>query len=338
MKKGVYIFIIILFSIFVTGCKSKIIYNNANQLKKEDALHYKVEKTKVESISKLNINTNIANVEIIEGDDFYVEIDYYYWEREPNFKIENGALNFDDYGALPNSYSISFNLSNSIKVYIPKGSKLDYMRIQNSSGDVIIGSFLTEKLVLEVSYGDLKINNAAALKTDIRLSSGTSEIKDFNVENMDYKNSYGNAVFYNINYGDILLPENTTFDSIEISMSSGNGTLSNVICKSLEIDNSYGDITCKEVTLTELNADLSSGDLIVTKSTVEDIDVKNSYGDVLLSLLGNEDDYRLDLDTSYGKIEVEGKNYEGHLVRENKGTKSIITNLSSGNIRLNFQP
>jgi DUF4097 and DUF4098 domain-containing protein YvlB len=338
MKKGVFILITVLFSIIVTGCESKFIYNNANQLKKEDAIQYKMEKTKVESIGKININTNIADVEIIEDDDFYVEIDYYYWEREPDYSLEEGVLYFDDSGVFPNSYSISFNLSNSIKIYIPKGSKFDSMRIQTSSGDVFMESFSTDKLDLEVSYGDLQINNAAALKTDIRLSSGKSEVKDLNVETLEYKNAYGNAVFTNINSEDIKLGESTTFDSIEISMSSGNGTLSNVTCNSLEIDNSYGDITCKELNLTELDADLSSGNLTVTKSTIEDIDVKNSYGDVSLSLQGNEADYTLDLDTSYGKIEVEGKTYEGHLIRENNGTKYITTNLSSGDIEVKFQP
>jgi DUF4097 and DUF4098 domain-containing protein YvlB len=181
------------------------------------------------------------------------------------------------------------------------------------------------------------MENAAATKANISLSSGNSKIKDFTVGEFNYCNSYGNATLTNINTSETVLPGDVTEKNLELSMSSGDCKIENLVCDSLTIKNSYGGITCKEVTSKEFEASLSSGNLTVSKSDLSDVDIDNSYGDITLSLLGNSSDYMLDLSTSYGKIEVDGKKYDGNLVRENGGSKFIEADLSSGNVDIRFE-
>lgn len=326
-----------LLTVLLSGCTYGVHIRANNELKKADGKKFIIEKSVVEPLKKINISSRIGDIEFIEDDNFYVEIDYYYWKDAPEYKIENGVLSFDDKNTLPNSYSINFDIKNTIKVYLPKDSEQEQIILNASSGNVSLACFTTEKLETNVSYGDVVIMEAAAVKAKIRQSSGKTTVSDFQVGILGYNNSYGNATFTNINTGDRKLPKDKTYDYIELIMSSGNCSIDGLTTKNLVANNSYGDITCKDILLDEFNVKLSSGDLTVTKSDIKESDIKNSYGDVDLSLIGTEKDYELDLKTSYGSIKVGNKKYDKQLTRETNGTKSISANLSSGNITINYK-
>jgi DUF4097 and DUF4098 domain-containing protein YvlB len=75
----------------------------------------------------------------------------------------------------------------------------------------------------------------------------------------------------------------------------------------------------------------------VQQGNINEAEVENSYGDVTLKLPGPASDYALDLDTSYGKVKVDGDNYDEHLKRNEDGSKSIKANLSSGDVTVDFE-
>lgn len=311
--------------------------NGSNFLDRDDAKEFKVEKSAVDSITSINIHTGMATVEFIKSDQFYVDIDYLYWEEEPEYSLDGGKLYFDDSDSFPDSYSINFNLDNTIKVYLPEASALTKLSIENSSGDVTLTNFVAEDMAIMVSYGDLTLKNAAAAKADITLSSGRSKINDFQTGELDFTNSYGNAEFTDINTGDAILPADVTYDNVDITMSSGDVKITRVNTGSLEINNSYGDITCGDITADDLHTELSSGDLAVISSNFKNVDISNSYGNVTLKLNGPADDYSLDLDTAYGDIKVDDKSYDEHLVLDNGGTCKITAKLSSGDVKVSFK-
>lgn len=308
-----------------------------NVLKKSDAKELKVEKSVVDPITNIQIHTSIAQVELIEADNYYVEIDYLYWEDEPEYTLEDGKLFFDDSDAFPNSYSINFNLDNTIKIYLPKDSDLDRILIENSSGDVDLAGFVTDNLKVTVSYGDLTIKNAGAAESDITLSAGKSKISDFQVGELDFTNSYGNAVFTNINTGEPLLPLNENEQSLNITLSSGDVDIEGLKTDTIDVSNSYGDINCTDIIANDFEMDLSSGDLDVSKADLKDIDINNSYGNVTLSLFGPDTDYSLDLSTSYGKVKVGNKDYDQNVIIDNDGSRKVTADLSSGDVRVKFE-
>ncbi len=328
---------LMLTSVFLAGCEYSFSFNNANQLKAEDAKKFTVDKTSVEPITQININAKLADIEFIEDDNYYVAIDYRYFDEKPDYMVEDGVLKFDDSKAFPNSYSISFSIKNTIKIYMPKDADLDRIKLATASGDVTLSSFLADKLDISIAYGNFNMKGSSVTEADISMSSGDSDISDFSVENLDFSNSYGDASFKNINTVTTGTESNSTDSSFRVSMASGNATFDSLAGKTLDISNSYGNITCKGLIIKDFESDLSSGNLTVSGSTVDDLDISNSYGDVTLKLTGASKDYMLDLNTSYGSIDVDGKNYDGHLTRENNGNKNISANLSSGDIELNFE-
>lgn len=324
----------------LTGCGMHYAFNwgmGSNNLDRADAKEFHIEKSAVDTITSIDVRSGFAKIELIEADKFYVEIDYLYWEDEPEYRLEDGNLYFDDSDAFPNSYSINFNLNNKVKIYLPENSALSDLSIQDSSGDVSLESFVAEDMSVVVSYGDFTVKNGAAAKADITLSSGTSNITDFQVGQLDFTNSYGNASFTNINTGEPLLSSDIIADNLNISMSSGNVKINGLNIDSIDISDSYGNITCKDITAVDFESDLSSGDLEIKDADLTDIDISNSYGDVTLRLEGQETDYSYDLDTSYGNIKVDDKDYEDEYNQDNSGDKKISANLSSGDIKISFE-
>ncbi len=322
---------------FLYGCGFSYVINSAHQLARADAKEFTVEKTEVPAITKIDIRTRIADVEFIQADSFAVEINYLYWDREPEYELKDGILTFDDSDSFPESYSINFNLHNLIKIYLPKDSAMDYVSIEDSSGDVDITGFTAEDLDVTVSYGDFTMEEASASTADITLSSGMSRISDCNVGELDFTNSYGNAKFTNINTENFSLPGGASNEECNINMSSGGVDINGLYFSSVEIRNSYGDVTCDKIQADTAKFNLSSGDLTVKQGTIQRAEIEDSYGDVALKLPGPEADYALDLNTSYGKLKVGGTSYEEHVKLNENGSKSIDADLSSGDVTLDFE-
>ncbi len=322
---------------FLCGCGFSYVINSANQLDRADAKEFNLDKTEVPSITAVEIHTRIADVEFLQADSFAVEINYLYWDREPDYEMKDGKLYFDDSDSFPNSYSINFNLHNTVKVYLPKDSALEYVSIDDASGDVDITGFVSEELDVTVSYGELAMKEAAASVADITLSSGSSKISDFNVGMLDYTNSYGDARFTNINTANFSLPGGAEYEECNINMSSGSVDIDGMYSSMVDIRNSYGDVSCDNFRADTAEFNLSSGDLLMKQSNIQSIEAENSYGDVTLKLPGPASDYALDLDTSYGKLTVDGDSYEEHVQLNENGSKSIKANLSSGDVIVEFE-
>lgn len=342
MKKGrtigILLFLLTL-GVLLTGCSFR--YSSGgfgvNVLKRADAKEFVVEEEASETITSIDIRTRIADVELIESDKYYIEINYLYWDEAPEYGIKNGELYFDDRECFPNSYSINFNLHNEIKIYLPKDTSFKDLNVTNSSGDVTLAGFATDSLDATISYGDFTMNNAAAYEADITLSSGSSKISDFEVGELAFTNSYGNAKFSNINTGETTRLTDPSYDRLKISMSSGNVTINNLMMGNIDLNNSYGNVTCKKIVTTEMDMNLSSGNLDISEADLKTLKVSNSYGDVHLSLIGTATDYDMDLDTSYGKIVVDGKTYEEHYDYDEGGSRELTAELSSGDVRINFK-
>lgn len=309
---------------------------NSNSLDKKDAKEFILEKKAIASLSKIDIDTRLADIELIPSDKYCVEIYYLYWNDKPDYYVKDGILHFDDNKAFPHSYSLNFNPHNYIKVYLPENAKLKEVELNNSSGDITADGFTSDLLKLNDSYGDLSMDNAAAYDATINLSSGTSSMKNISFGKLSYDNSYGDAKFININGKENSLPDNQKFEKFHCEMSSGDMTIKGLNSDSIKLNNSYGDVNCDKLSGSQLDANLSSGDFEISNSDLKNINVDNSYGGAAFYLTGSLPDYNMDLGTSYGKIRIDGKSYKDHVTINNNSSKQIKANLSSGDIGVNF--
>lgn len=322
---------------FMTGCSYHFSFSSGPALKKEDAKEFTLEKTAAEAINCIDIQTRNADIDFISSDKFYVEINYLYWEEQPEYSLEDGRLFFSDKDAFPDSYSINFNPDNSIKVYLPVNAALTDLEIDSASGNVSLMNFVADDAEVNLAYGNLTIENAAAAKASINLASGDSKLTDFQSGNLEFASSYGDSDFTDINTGDPRLSEDITYNDVRIESSSGDIMIDKLDCNSIKLRNSYGNIRCKNINANQLDSTLSSGDITLSKSDILDLSVEDSYGDADLSMSGSEADYSLDLSTSYGGIKVGDKKYEDRLKQDHDGARQLTANLSSGDIRIHFE-
>lgn len=336
-NRKIFIFIIAVFMLIFTGCEIRYNYTSTHLLKEEDAKDFTVEKSIVEPIEEIDINVRIADVEILPADDYYVEIDYTYWKDEPKYSIKNGIFTFDDTNSFPQSYSVNFKLSNTIRIYLPEDILLKKLHANNSNGNISISSITSNNLNCVLSYGNLDLTMVTAAKANITLSCGNSMMEDTNIGILKYVNSYGMAEFININTEDIKLPNETSYESIKVTMSCGNCTIKGLKSPIVTLINSYGDITCDKISADEFNTNLSCGDLRLDESEVKVIDARSSYGNVSLSLIGKKDDYSLDIRTSFGDAILNGEKYDDELVVKNNSSNNITVNSSNGDINIDFK-
>ncbi len=315
--------------ITLSGC-NRISWRMDKVYTEDDMIHFYSDKVAIDEITKIEVDSNYADFEIIASDNYYVEYSYYYINNEPNLSMEDGTFIFSDNNMNTGSYSIQQREDNYLKIYVPSTCDFESITIQKSSGNCSIGGFLTDELNVSNSYGNTVISNCIATQTDIEVSSGklTLENSDLSVAQID--NEYGEVEINKVNH------EDHWMDSLSINMSSGKLNLSNLYCKELELKNNYGENELTSLTLEKLKGDFDSGNVIITDILVDEIDIKNSYGNIAMELLGKVDDYKYDISSEYGIVKIGDNSYKNNVSIDHGGEKEISLNVSSGNIKIIF--
>ena len=81
---------------------------------------------------------------------------------------------------------------------------------------------------------------------------------------------------------------------------------------------------------------MSSGGMSVTDSIVSDLDIDNSYGDITVSLLGKQQDYIIDVTSSYSTTIIDDIIYDKGIYIDKGGSGNITIASQSGKISLAF--
>ncbi len=320
------------------GTPSFRLNNRGVELDKSNKV-FSLEKTKIDKFSKADLDIEYADVSFVESDDYYIEY-YYNSDSEPDYKVENGKLSFRDSnkaGVGVYNFDISFfsykSAENKVVVYIPKAAYFDDVLIKVASGDVNVEGMNTAMLTLKNSFGDIEMVQIAADTANIELSSGKLTVNGLDSKEYTIKNSFGNVSLDGVNTNSLFTD---TYGEIELS--SGNLEINKLFTDTLKIENSYGNIAMKDIDTKELTGDLSSGDFLINNGSLKNAVIDSEFGDIELNLKGNEKEYALDLETSFGDITrndyQEGDSYNNH----NDSTDAISVSAGSGDIELNFKP
>ena len=163
------------------------------------------------------------------------------------------------------------------------------------------------------------------------ISNETAKIKIY------LPNSFYTSLQISDATGDIMIPKSFSFDSIDISTSTGDvsdnasaktisinnqtgeTSLNNVLADQIDLTCSTGDTTLIDVTSDYINSTGSTGDLdLINVNATKIIKAERSTGDITLS---NSDAYELYLETSTGSV-------SGSLL----SGKTFVTSSSTGDI------
>lgn len=249
------------------------------------------ETIKYDNTKEILIDSSSSDVFVIpeDRDNIYVEFETYekgqYLEIRDGSRVEIKTRSDLDFGITLGGTDYR------LYVYVPREYSQE-LTVDLSSGDVHIDNMDLEVIDLHLSSGDVKLNNINA-----------------------------NSIVADLSSGDIVF-DNVTCKRLETDLSSGN----------IELERFIGDIKGKS----------SSGDINVEYiDKMGNIDYRLSSGEVVIDYRHVEVDGEFDLSTSSGDIEMDMSLDEYERLEEDrvvgsngKKTYQIVIDTSSGDITI----
>lgn len=180
---------------------------------------------KLETFSKIKIDTSIMDIRIQEGDGFYISSS---WNREwlrPEVSVNNGQLNVIQKSSKKNKAGSN---NARLTLTVPAGSKFEDLDINSNVGEIKIRKLDAEDIDIELNVGEISLrdvnfdnatidNNVGevSIYTDVNLDDYTinlaTDVGDVNYDGKRFKHSYnqkgsGNhKIKINTNVGEINL-------------------------------------------------------------------------------------------------------------------------------------
>jgi hypothetical protein len=196
--------------------------------------------------------------------------------------IENAVINMD----VPDN--VQLNIKNSYGNLVVKGLKASRYDFETSSGDIMLND-LTADLFIKSGYGYVSATNT---KGNINASLASGDLSVSQLQgNAEISSSYGNQVYKDVTGS---LKIRSTSGDVQIDKMTGN----------TEIKSNYGNISLNAYEGTPL-LEAVSGDItgknVLLRSSMT---AKSSYGNIRMNLLNDAKELSFDLQTSYGKINV----------------------------------
>ena len=200
----------------------------------------------------------------------------------------------------------------------------------------VIGETKTYTVASEISNLDIQINAADFCikessgfsvesnlkKLEIDENNGCLSLKDSTKINLTGSNAYEKAVLT------VYVPTGTVFENISIKTGAGRFTVDDLSAETIgfelgagdvvigkliaagsaDIEGGAGRITINDGAIKDLVLEMGVGQLNLTSALTGDSKLELGVGQSNIILLGNEDDYRLDIEKGLGNISVDGKN------------------------------
>ena len=228
------------------------------------------------------------------------------------------------------------------------------------SSDAILEEVKTYSVAVEIHNLDIEINAADLLIKEGDAFSVESNLKHLKVEEKGglltiketkkFTGTYTGAVLT------VYVPAGTVFDNVSLTTGAGRltiGTLSSgtldfelgagdvsvdslVATKSADIEGGAGRITISGGALKDLDLEMGVGQLNLTAALTGDCRLDLGIGESNITLIGNKEDYKLDLEKGLGSISVDGK-IVSDFGSSGNGTNKVEINGGVGSINVEFK-
>ena len=294
-------------------------------------------------IIKIDADITSDNLEIRTGDVEYISVSYYdrpgYNEYEITESGDSLGIRYVDLHPIE-VMTIDLDLEDKPVIITVPESFSGKVNISSSSGSIIAESINVSSLDLKNTSGGIRIKDVD-IATDAKLSNTSGGI---NVENLVCKNltasntsggiSIENSNIYEkldtkCNSGNISLRSVTVKKGARIATTSGTRYLEDVSAEYLNSDGSSGSLNAVDVTVVyDFSSSTTSGS--VTLDRVEagsNIKISAASGDVRGTVVGDEDDFNISVNTSSGSC---------NLKDSNEGNKKLTVSTTSGSINIDF--
>lgn len=197
----------------------------------------KLEKTKTDSFSNINIDIPYGDVEIVPSDEYFLEYQLGMDGRSKiHYEVKDNTLTVAE--ETKGFYLVLFDFKvltepSKIKIYVPENIELSSIVIDTEEGNVTLPDIQAETLSLASSYGEINMKSFDGEALIMECEETDISIGKIRADLVKIENEYGDmsADGFEVKDG-------------AIQMESGNLNLEGVkMCESLSVKNEYGDIT-----------------------------------------------------------------------------------------------
>ena len=228
------------------------------------------------------------------------------------------------------------------------------------SGDAVTEDTKTYSVSSEIQSIEVKINAA-----DFTIKQGESFSVESNLKHLTVEDKNGvltikeTKKFANTYTGAVLtlyIPADTVFEKVNIITGAGRLTVDSLSASTMNfelgagevtidtlvatsdivIDGGAGKITVSGGTLHNLDLDMGVGQLNLTSALTGDSDFDLGVGESNITIIGNRDDYKLDIEKGIGNITVDGASIS-NIKEQGNGNNGIEVSGGIGAINLKFK-
>ena len=231
-----------------------------------------------ENFKSISIITNTADIVLLPSENSKTSVSCY---EQRNVKhlvaVNDGALVIKVVDTRKWHEHIGINFGTpKITVYIPQG-EYGKLSIKSSTGDVEIPKeFKFENIDISESTGN--VTNYASASEDIIIKTNTGNI---HVENVS-----ANTIDLSVSTGEVTASDVTCEGDVKINVSTGKTNLTNIRCKNVVSTGNTGAISLKNVIAAEkFSIERSTGDVKFDGCDAAEISVETDTGDVRGCLL-----------------------------------------------------
>ena len=173
---------------------------------------------------------------------------------------------------------------------------------------------------IDVNYADIQIHPSDGYYIEYQLDgndpeptlevkNGKLRFKEGSVNGIIGFNIASFSDFSRISYDyqvTLYVPSDRYFSSVKLVSEDGKIRSGHLNAGTLDIHDDYGQVEIESFQGKELNVNMDDGDFILSNGHCENLNIDNEYGNVMLGMSNQLDTYDFNLETEYGRIEVEG--------------------------------
>lgn len=144
---------------------------------------------KLGDIKKIDLDLNVGDVRIVEGDKNYIEIDSNIENLLPKYELKDGILKV--YGQSDKKNFTTNNITTDVVITV--NSKLDSIEGTLALGDLTIQKVNAEVIDVTLNCGEMEIDSVVAQKIDVLNNLGDVKVNEADFKSLDLTLNLGDV-------------------------------------------------------------------------------------------------------------------------------------------------
>lgn len=260
------------------------------------------------AFQELQVDVSMADVYVVAGDRYAIDIQYTDSYDEPRYSLEGGVLKVWDQeqGGSSGWRLLNFNLmgltgsgSDKVVITVPSSASLRQMELCSDMGGIQCAQG-AEKLLLNAALGDIVLKDFQAGQVTVTADCGSCEVAGVTADSLELSDNLGSAIV-----------ERVRCASFTADMDNGTLTVRDSSLGRSNVESSLGDVIFEQVSTDGLEAQCDNGSMDLTGAFAGKSRLLNSLGNIRVTTSLPQESCRYEIALDLGSAYVNGEQVQG---------------------------